>query len=89
MKLASIITGTQIELEDDGLDTQEFYELMQAYRHTSLANQSVVAERFEEVKAFIRADTKRLREELRVAKEFIAEHVGVEPERECDPNETE
>lgn len=69
------------EVESDVLDTQEFYELMQAYRHTPLTNQSATADAFEDVKRFLR---KELGEPLAVAKEFIAEHIGVEPEIEHD-----
>lgn len=61
----------------DPLETQEFFDLMQAYRHTSLASQPVVVRRFEEVKEFIREQISR---PLATAKEFIAEHIGVEPD---------
>jgi len=41
-------------MENDILDTEEFYELMQQYRHCRMANQDLVTERFEKVKTFIR-----------------------------------
>lgn len=53
----------QLIADDDPLESQEFYELMQAYRHTSLATQSMVYSRFEEVKDFIRSHYERRRSE--------------------------
>lgn len=38
----------------DAVDSQEFYELMQIYRHSKLADQSKVIESFENVKNFIK-----------------------------------
>jgi hypothetical protein len=37
------------------LDSKEFYEVMQAYRHAYVVDQAYVAERFEAVKNFIRS----------------------------------
>lgn len=39
---------------NDALETQEFFELMQSYRHASIAEQDVTVEAFESVKTFIR-----------------------------------
>lgn len=39
----------------DALETQEFYDLMQSYRHTSAIDQAKVCERFEAIKAFLHA----------------------------------
>lgn len=44
-------------IHDDFLDAQEFYELMQAYRHTDIASQNAVVKAFEAVKAHVRAKT--------------------------------
>ena len=38
----------------ESLDSQEFYELMQAYRHAPLSDQDAVTAAFDAVKAFIR-----------------------------------
>ena len=40
--------------EDDRLESKEFYDLMQNYRHISSVDQKLVIERFEEVKTWIR-----------------------------------
>ena len=42
----------------DMLETKEFYELMQAYRHAPHTNQEAVTEAFEAVKSFIRTVVK-------------------------------
>lgn len=39
---------------DDVLEDQEFFELMQAYRHVPLQNQKAVVETYEAVKEYIR-----------------------------------
>ena len=41
-------------MENDILDNDEFFELMQQYRHTRPTNQDLVIKRFEDVKEFIR-----------------------------------
>lgn len=38
----------------DILDEQEFYELMQSYRHAPTVDQNAVTEAYEAVKAFLR-----------------------------------
>lgn len=38
----------------DKLDTQDFYEVMQQYRHSNINNQEAVVEAFENVKTWIR-----------------------------------
>lgn len=38
----------------DILEEQEFYDLMQRYRHAPVTNQTVVTEAYEAVKQFIR-----------------------------------
>lgn len=82
------MTTDSLKLDDDPLESQEFFDLMQAYRHTSLASQTTVCRRFEEVKDYVRNQVvKPIADELKVAKEFIAEHVGVEPETEREPSE--
>ena len=40
---------------DDILEEEEFYDLMQAYRHAPFMPQEYVIEAFENVKAWIRA----------------------------------
>ena len=47
----------QKEVKADPLDSQEFYELMQAYRHTPVVKQAETASAFEAVKQFIRHNT--------------------------------
>ena len=42
----------------DKLESQEFYELMQAYRHVPLADQKSVVSAFENIKKFIRKNYK-------------------------------
>jgi hypothetical protein len=37
------------------LESKEFYEVMQAYRHAHVVDQAFVSERFEAVKSFIRS----------------------------------
>lgn len=65
----------------DVLDDQEFYDLMQTYRHAPMSSQDAVVEAYEAVKCFIREKVvNQMSEELKVAKEFIAEHIGVEPD---------
>ena len=39
---------------DERLDEVDFYDLMQAYRHTSMADQDETVERYEAVKDWIR-----------------------------------
>jgi hypothetical protein len=46
--------------EEDILDEQEFYELMQAYRLAPLVDQERVVYDFEEVKKYIRAHIKEI-----------------------------
>lgn len=43
---------------NDALDSQEFYELMHAYRHAPLIDQRYVIKCFEDVKEFIRKEMK-------------------------------
>ena len=38
------------------LDTQEYYELMQEYRHAPLEDQYLVGEKFDNVKKFLEPD---------------------------------
>lgn len=71
---------------DDALETQEFYELMQAYRHAPMIDQTGAAVAYEDVKRYLR---EQLCVPLATAKEFIAEHVGVEPPLEHDSSEYE
>jgi len=40
----------------DKFDKQEFYDLMQSYRHASVTHQNNVVKAFEEIKTFIRKD---------------------------------
>jgi hypothetical protein len=47
--------GMDAGLREDALESQEFYELMQAYRHASLTNQNAAVAAFEAVKSFVRA----------------------------------
>lgn len=42
---------------EDFLGEQEFYDLMQSYRHAPLTNQPLVVDAFEAVKAYIREHT--------------------------------
>lgn len=44
------------------LDEQEFYELMQAYRHAPLADQAVAVAAFEAVKQIIRNKCQEIEE---------------------------
>lgn len=44
----------------DFLDSKEFYEIMQAYRHTHLARQGEATYWFEKVKQFIRDQSKAI-----------------------------
>lgn len=46
------MTMTRKQLRDV-LDTEEFYDLMQAYRHADVADQSKVCDCYEEVKTYI------------------------------------
>jgi hypothetical protein len=46
--------GMDAGLREDALDSQEFYELMQAYRHTRIADQDAAVAAFEAVKSFVR-----------------------------------
>jgi acyl transferase domain-containing protein len=46
--------GMDAGLREDALESQEFYELMQAYRHASLTNQNATVTAFEAVKLFVR-----------------------------------
>lgn len=41
------------------VDSQEFYELMQSYRHSPMANQSETVKNFEEVKSWIRENYRK------------------------------
>lgn len=47
--------GMDAGLREDALESQEFYELMQAYRHASLTNQNATVTAFEAVKLFVRS----------------------------------
>jgi hypothetical protein len=47
--------GMDAGLRGDALDNQEFYELMQAYRHAGIADQDAAVAAFEAVKSFVRA----------------------------------
>lgn len=40
----------------DQLESKEFYELMQQYRHTPITEQKLTSEAFEEVKKFIESN---------------------------------
>lgn len=76
--------------DDDPLESQEFYELMQAYRHAGIAEQAAVYEAFEAVKKYVRDKVVGpVEHELRTAQEFIAGEVGVEPELAPDPPEVD
>jgi hypothetical protein len=44
----------------DKLETQEFYELMQYYRHLNYSNQKEVIIAFENVKEFIKKPYKKI-----------------------------
>lgn len=77
------MTGDEL---DDDLESEEFYNLMQAYRHAPMVDQAGTATAYEDVKRFLR---ERLSTPLATAKEFIAEHVGVEPPLERDHTEHE
>jgi hypothetical protein len=46
--------GMDAGLREDALDNQEFYELMQAYRHAGIADQDAAVAAFEAVKSFVR-----------------------------------
>jgi hypothetical protein len=46
--------GMDAELRGDALNNQEFYELMQAYRHAGIADQDAAVAAFEAVKSFVR-----------------------------------
>jgi arginyl-tRNA--protein-N-Asp/Glu arginylyltransferase len=39
---------------EDPLESQEFYELMNKYRHTPISNQKMVTANFNEIKKFIK-----------------------------------
>jgi hypothetical protein len=78
--------ATDTDKPDDPLESQEFFDLMQAYRHAPIVNQAAVVDAYDKVKRFIRVEFTM---PLAVAREFIAEHVGVEPELERDSLETE
>jgi hypothetical protein len=43
----------------DSIDSQEFYELMQSYRHSPMTDQSEVVKNFEEVKKWIRKNYRK------------------------------
>lgn len=47
----------------DEFDTEEFYNLMQNYRHAPLADQQMTIEAFEAVKAFARYMVRQARQE--------------------------
>jgi hypothetical protein len=46
--------GMDAGLREDALESQEFYELMQAYRHAGIADQDAAVAAFEAVKSFVR-----------------------------------
>lgn len=54
-----------IETKHTWLDDPAFYETCQAYRHAGITQQDIVAERFEELKAFIREQSDEENETLR------------------------
>lgn len=43
-----------IKKANKNLDTQDFYEVMQSYRHANMSDQAHVVEQFENVKEWIR-----------------------------------
>ena len=45
---------------EDPLNTQEFYELMQTYRHSPMTNQEEVIKNFENIKIWIRKNYKKI-----------------------------
>lgn len=47
-------TSPQPEVGEDCLDSQEFYEICQAYRHAEAARQDEVVMAFEALKAWVR-----------------------------------
>lgn len=42
------------QIENDPLESEEFYNLMQTYRHTCVGAQAEVVAVFEDIKTFIR-----------------------------------
>lgn len=58
--------------ERDALDDQEFYELMQAYRHAGIADQDQAVAAFEAVKAYVRNQHTTLVEQRRFLEDRIA-----------------
>ena len=50
-------------MEQDILDTVDFFDLMQNYRIASMSNQENVIKRYEEVKKFIRENFKPIEKE--------------------------
>ncbi len=53
----------------DFLDDEEFYDLMQAYRHTPIIRQQEAVQRYEYVKEFIRIKIKE-EKDMNGAREF-------------------
>jgi hypothetical protein len=48
--------------DDDLLETEEFYNLMQEYRHAPIANQDAVVAAYEAVKEYLRRCLRSLKE---------------------------
>jgi len=60
--IAILIYGTIIEqkyFKPDKLDEEEFYNLMQKYRHTPITNQEETVKSYEEVKTWLRKNYRR------------------------------
>lgn len=49
-------------MEPDPFDTEDFYELMQAYRHAPLSDQGKVLMAFEAVKIFCKNEVNKARD---------------------------
>ena len=49
------------QVKSDVLESQDFYNLMQRYRHTPMTNQEEVVNSFEEIKTWIRCNYKNNR----------------------------
>ena len=56
----NVLYNVSHRTSSDFLDSKEFYEIMQAYRHTHLARQGEATYWFEKVKQFIRDQSKAI-----------------------------
>ena len=50
------VTGPRADLPDDWPECEEFYDLMQSYRHASLLSQDGVVRAYEAVKQWLRKE---------------------------------